>query len=157
MLAVSPTFIPYVPTKQRDEDFDESYESLISLAAALGEAKPRGAPPEIVEKMDKGKYKNWKTDESDVRCPICLDDVCFFLSFQLEGGPLMNVQYEPDDPVLKLNNCSHWLHHDCLHVRPHSSFTSSHPLNLFNHSLPSHSAMARNSIYLPRLSEIREQ
>ncbi|KIM43455.1 hypothetical protein M413DRAFT_68962 [Hebeloma cylindrosporum] len=87
------------PQRQRDEDFDESYESLISLAATLGEAKPRGAPPEIVEKMEKGKYKDWKTEESDVRCPICLDD------------------YEPDDPVLKLNNCSHWLHHDCLNVR----------------------------------------
>jgi len=70
--------LPSFHFKQRDEDFDESYESLISLAAALGEAKPRGAPSEVVEKMEKGKYKDWKTEESDVRCPICLDDVWFF-------------------------------------------------------------------------------
>ena len=73
----TPSLLPFI-FKQRDEDFDESYESLISLAAALGEAKPRGAPSEIVEKMEKGKYKDWKTEGSDVRCPICLDDVRFF-------------------------------------------------------------------------------
>ena len=76
-ILTQPPFLFY--PKQRDEDFDESYESLISLAAALGEAKPRGAPSEVVEKMEKGKYKDWKTEESDVRCPICLDDVWFFL------------------------------------------------------------------------------
>ena len=88
----TPFLLPFISyTKQRDEDFDESYESLISLAAALGDAKPRGAPSEIVEKMEKGKYKDWKTEGSDVRCPICLDDVCFFFpTFPIEGGPLMN-------------------------------------------------------------------
>jgi hypothetical protein len=52
------------------------------LVAALGEEKPRGAPSEIVEKMEKGKYKDWQMEMSDVRCPICLDDVSMsFFSF----------------------------------------------------------------------------
>ncbi|KDR70164.1 hypothetical protein GALMADRAFT_76518, partial [Galerina marginata CBS 339.88] len=83
---------------QRDEDFDESYESLLTLAQTLGDVKPRSTPSEIIEKMEKGLYKDWATPDSDQRCPICLDD------------------YEPTDPVLKLNNCSHWLHQDCLNV-----------------------------------------
>ena len=28
----------------------------------------------------------------------------------------LRLQYQPTDQVLKLNNCSHWLHKDCLQV-----------------------------------------
>uniref|UniRef100_A0A8H7XJN0 RING-type domain-containing protein n=1 Tax=Psilocybe cubensis TaxID=181762 RepID=A0A8H7XJN0_PSICU len=80
----------------RDEDFDESYESLLSLAQTLGDVKPRSTPAEVIEKMEKAQYKDWATEDSDQRCPICLDD------------------YNPTDPVLKLSNCSHWLHQECL-------------------------------------------
>ncbi|KAF8233862.1 hypothetical protein L208DRAFT_1264706, partial [Tricholoma matsutake] len=79
-----------------DEDFDESYESLISLAQTLGEAKPRATPENVIASLETGKYKDWKTPDSDQRCPICLDD------------------YQPDDDVLKLADCSHWLHRECL-------------------------------------------
>lgn len=80
----------------RDEDFDQSYESLLRLGALVGEAKPRGASSSTVDSLEKAEYKDWATEDSDKRCPICLDD------------------YTPTDPVMKLNHCSHWLHRDCL-------------------------------------------
>ncbi|KAF5381678.1 hypothetical protein D9615_005573 [Tricholomella constricta] len=80
----------------RDEDFDESYESLLSLAASLGEAKPRCTPDGVISSLETGLFKDWKTADSDHRCPICLDD------------------YQPDDSLLKLADCSHWLHRECL-------------------------------------------
>ncbi|KAF8154796.1 hypothetical protein B0H34DRAFT_537887 [Crassisporium funariophilum] len=80
----------------RDEDFDESYESLISLASTLGDAKPKSTSSKVLSGMKSAQYKDWATPDSDQRCPICLDD------------------YQPTDSVLKLTNCSHWLHKDCL-------------------------------------------
>ncbi|KAF5309031.1 hypothetical protein D9619_013590 [Psilocybe cf. subviscida] len=81
----------------RDEDLDLlSYEGLLSLTELAGDVRPRATPADVLEKMEKSTYKEWKTSESDTRCPICLDD------------------YEPDDPVQKLTNCSHWLHQECL-------------------------------------------
>ncbi|KIK63978.1 hypothetical protein GYMLUDRAFT_221162 [Collybiopsis luxurians FD-317 M1] len=80
----------------RDEDFDQSYEGLVSLAATLGEVKPRSTPDHVVAGLKTGFYKDWATESSDKRCPICLDD------------------YKALDPVLKLNDCSHWLHKSCL-------------------------------------------
>jgi hypothetical protein len=61
---------------QRDEDFDESYESLLSLAAAIGEVKPRCTPEDVISKLETATFKDWATAESDKRCSICLDDVC---------------------------------------------------------------------------------
>jgi len=60
---------------QRDEDFDGSYEGLVSLTQIIGDAKPKSTPSEILEKMEKAQYKDWATADSDKRCPICLDDV----------------------------------------------------------------------------------
>jgi hypothetical protein len=60
---------------QRDEDFDSSYENLLSLAAALGEAKPRAVPEHVIASLPTAFYKDWMSPESDKRCPICLDDV----------------------------------------------------------------------------------
>jgi hypothetical protein len=60
---------------QRDEDFDESYEGLLSLSAALGEVKPKSTPASILSELETAQYKDWATSESDKRCPICLDDV----------------------------------------------------------------------------------
>ncbi|KAG6908281.1 hypothetical protein DXG01_005382 [Tephrocybe rancida] len=80
----------------RDEDFNGDYEALLSLAAQLGDAKPRSTPDDVIAGLDTGLYKDWKTPDSDSRCPICLDD------------------YTPDDSLLKLADCSHWLHRECL-------------------------------------------
>ncbi|KAF8664224.1 hypothetical protein AX16_000787 [Volvariella volvacea WC 439] len=80
----------------RDEDFDESYESLLTLASMLGEVKPKHTPDHVISSLAKGLYREWKTAEADTRCPICLDD------------------YQPLDSVMKLNDCSHWLHRECL-------------------------------------------
>ncbi|PFH45705.1 hypothetical protein AMATHDRAFT_158125, partial [Amanita thiersii Skay4041] len=80
-----------------DEDFDESYESLLSLAASIGEVKPRHTPEEVISKLETGLYREWATADSDKRCPICLDD------------------YEAADAVMKVGECGHWLHEECLH------------------------------------------
>ncbi|KIJ49160.1 hypothetical protein M422DRAFT_161548, partial [Sphaerobolus stellatus SS14] len=82
----------------RDEDFDTSYENLIRLAAIIGEAKPRGTPTHLLDNMPTGLYKDFCTPECDTRCPICLDD------------------YKELDPVLKLSDCDHWFHGECLKV-----------------------------------------
>ena len=61
---------------QRDEDFDTSYESLLSLAATLGDVKPRCTSESVIASLPTGLYRDWATPDSDARCPICLDDVC---------------------------------------------------------------------------------
>ncbi|KAJ7721164.1 hypothetical protein DFH07DRAFT_760584 [Mycena maculata] len=81
---------------QRDEDFDASYETLLSLGGIIGDAKPKATPDHVVAGLENATYKEWATAESDQRCPICLDD------------------YEPSDPVMKLGDCRHWLHKECL-------------------------------------------
>ncbi|EGN94329.1 hypothetical protein SERLA73DRAFT_62241, partial [Serpula lacrymans var. lacrymans S7.3] len=88
-----------------DEDFDSSYESLLSLAATLGEVKSKATPDDVIASLPTAPYKEWATEESDQRCPICLDD------------------YLPSDPVLKLLECSHWLHKGCLETWLHNANT----------------------------------
>ena len=61
--------------RQRDEDFDTSYESLLSLAATIGEVRPRHTPDHVINLLPTGTFKEWRNSESDQRCPICLDDV----------------------------------------------------------------------------------
>ena len=70
---------PYAFRLQRDEDFDASYEGLLALAESLGPATSRATPRDILESLPTGSYKDWKTKDSDSRCPICLDDVSSFL------------------------------------------------------------------------------
>lgn len=63
-------------TLQRDEDFDVSYEGLLSLSSLLGDAKPRGTPDDIIESLPRGTYREWtRPGATEERCPICLDDV----------------------------------------------------------------------------------
>ncbi|KAI0281764.1 hypothetical protein BGY98DRAFT_908497, partial [Russula aff. rugulosa BPL654] len=83
----------------RDEDFDTSYESLLSLAATIGEVRPRHTPDSVINSLPTGTFKEWRNAESDQRCPICLDD------------------YQEDDAVMRLFDCPHWLHKGCLQVR----------------------------------------
>ncbi|KAJ7368516.1 hypothetical protein DFH08DRAFT_676531, partial [Mycena albidolilacea] len=80
----------------RDEDFDPSYENLISLSGIIGDVKPKATPEHILTSLETALHKDWATTESDQRCPICLDD------------------YQPADPVMKLGDCRHWLHKECL-------------------------------------------
>ncbi|KAF8519768.1 hypothetical protein BU17DRAFT_47449, partial [Hysterangium stoloniferum] len=83
----------------RDEDFDSSYESLIRLAAMVGDAKPRGTSAHLLAALPTGFYKDFAEPEGETRCPICLDD------------------YKELDPILKISDCDHWFHKDCLEVR----------------------------------------
>ncbi|KAJ8474194.1 hypothetical protein ONZ45_g16030 [Pleurotus djamor] len=80
----------------RDDDFSPSYEFLLQLGESLGDAKPKSTPDHVLASLPTGIYKDWATADSDQRCPICLDD------------------YQSLDPVLKLPECSHWLHKECL-------------------------------------------
>jgi len=89
----------------RDEDFDPSYESLLALASALGEVKPKATSDRVIASLPTGVFQDWAKPDSDERCPICLDD------------------YEPSDPVMKLTDCPHWLHKGCLEQWLHSANT----------------------------------
>jgi len=79
-----------------DDEFDASYDGLMRLGALLGEVKSRATPQEVIEAMPHATYKEWATEGSDIRCPICLDN------------------YEDEDPVQRLPECNHWMHRDCL-------------------------------------------
>lgn len=99
---------------QRDEDFDASYETLISLGGMIGDVKPKATPEHVIAGLDAATYKDWATAESDQRCPICLDDVSCFNSLFEVLADLRGSQYQPSDPVMKLGDCRHWLHKECL-------------------------------------------
>ncbi|KAI0666381.1 hypothetical protein C8Q78DRAFT_984142, partial [Trametes maxima] len=95
----------------RDEDFDVSYEGLLSLSSLLGDVKPRGTPADIITSLPKGTYSEWaRPGTTEERCPICLDD------------------YQPTDQCLRICDCSHWFHEGCLQVR-----TAPFPLLLVNY------------------------
>ncbi|KIL65009.1 hypothetical protein M378DRAFT_28930, partial [Amanita muscaria Koide BX008] len=55
-------------------DFDESYEILLSFAAAIRETSH--APlRKMSYLLETATYKDWATPDSDNGCPICVDDV----------------------------------------------------------------------------------
>ncbi|KAH7338191.1 hypothetical protein B0J17DRAFT_414832 [Rhizoctonia solani] len=82
----------------RDDEFDDSYEGLLRLAARIGEAKPRGTPSEVIRSMLSCRYADSPGARAEARCPICLDD------------------YAPDDIVTVVKRCSHWFHRECVQV-----------------------------------------
>jgi hypothetical protein len=82
----------------RDDEFDDSYEGLLRLAARIGDAKPRGTPAEVVRSMVSSRYADSPGAREEARCPICLDD------------------YAPDDIVTVVKRCSHWFHRECVQV-----------------------------------------
>ena len=48
----------------------------------LGEVRSKATPEEVIASLPTGTFKEWKKDDSETRCPICLDDVSavpFFL------------------------------------------------------------------------------
>ncbi|KAG8744047.1 hypothetical protein FRC10_010936 [Ceratobasidium sp. 414] len=82
----------------RDDEFDDSYEGLLRLAARIGDAKPRGTPAEVIQAMPTGSYASCPGAKAETRCPICLDD------------------YEQEDIVALIKGCSHWFHKECVQV-----------------------------------------
>ncbi|KAG9099379.1 hypothetical protein FRC06_005327 [Ceratobasidium sp. 370] len=80
----------------RDDEFDDSYEGLLRLAARIGDAKPRGTPADVIKAMPTGSYANCPGAKAETRCPICLDD------------------YEQEDIVALIRGCSHWFHKECI-------------------------------------------
>ncbi|EIW56081.1 uncharacterized protein TRAVEDRAFT_128767 [Trametes versicolor FP-101664 SS1] len=122
-------------TLQRDEDFDVSYEGLLSLSSLLGDAKPRGTPDDIIESLPRGTYREWtRPGATEERCPICLDD------------------YQPDDPCLRVCGCSHWFHEGCLQVRCRPSFPAT-PRRRSSSAV----AMAQDCAHMPRVPRARHQ
>lgn len=79
-----------------DELFDSSYEGLLSLGETLGEVRSKATPADVIASLPTGTYQAWAKEDSETRCPICLDD------------------YGHDDVVTKLVECTHWLHKACL-------------------------------------------
>ncbi|KAF8496339.1 hypothetical protein JB92DRAFT_2746837, partial [Gautieria morchelliformis] len=96
----------------RDEDFDASYESLVRLAAVVGDAKPRGTPAHLLAAMPAGFYKDFAVPGCETRCPICLDD------------------YKDLDPVLRISDCDHWFHKECLQA----STSAAHLISTYAHA-----------------------
>jgi hypothetical protein len=82
----------------RDDEFDDSYEGLLRLAARIGDAKPRGTPSEVIQAMPSGSYASCPGAKAESRCPICLDD------------------YAQEDIVALIKHCSHWFHKECIQV-----------------------------------------
>lgn len=87
---------------QHDDDFDDSYEGLLNLAATLGDVKPKSTPAEVLAKLEKGTYREWKASGGDQRCPICLDDVRLleFLFWDRPSNDLHN------DSIAMTTDCS---------------------------------------------------
>lgn len=69
---------------QPDELFDDSYEALLSLSSMLGEVRSKATPEDVITSLPTGTFKEWKKDDSETRCPICLDDVSTVLPSPLE-------------------------------------------------------------------------
>ncbi|CAE6413951.1 unnamed protein product [Rhizoctonia solani] len=80
----------------RDDEFDDSYEGLLRLAARIGDAKPRGTPAEVIRSMLSCRYGDSPEARAEARCPICLDD------------------YSSEDVVTVVKRCSHWFHRECV-------------------------------------------
>ena len=49
----------------------------------LGEVRSRATPEDVIASLPTGTFKEWKRDDSETRCPICLDDVSAVLVFSL--------------------------------------------------------------------------
>jgi hypothetical protein len=59
---------------QPDELFDSSYEGLLSLGETLGEVRSKATPADVIASLPTGTYQAWAKEDSETRCPICLDD-----------------------------------------------------------------------------------
>jgi hypothetical protein len=57
-----------------DELFDSSYEGLLSLGETLGEVRSKATPADVIASLPTGTYQAWAKEDSETRCPICLDD-----------------------------------------------------------------------------------
>lgn len=67
--------LTYIVPVQPDEVFDTSYEALLSLSDSIGEAQSRATPAHVIASLPSASYREWANQDSESRCPICLDDV----------------------------------------------------------------------------------
>lgn len=51
----------------------------------LGEVRSRATPEEVIASLPTGTFKDWKKEDSETRCPICLDDVSAIRLFTLSA------------------------------------------------------------------------
>lgn len=86
--------------------------------------RSRATPEDVIASLPTGTFKEWKKDDSETRCPICLDDVSTVGSFSVGTIEALSEQYEPLDVVTKLIECPHWLHKNCLEVSIIGDFLS---------------------------------
>jgi len=79
-----------------DDDIDVSYEGLLSLAARIGDAKPRNLPSEFKASLPRSVYRDCPDAQIESKCPICLD------------------KYEEHHDVMGIAECSHYFHANCF-------------------------------------------
>jgi len=79
-----------------DDDIDVSYEGLLSLAARIGDAKPKHLPPEFKASLPRGIYKDCPEAQIEQKCPICLE------------------KYEEHHHVMGVTECAHYFHSKCF-------------------------------------------
>jgi hypothetical protein len=95
---------------QLDDEFDPSYETLLTLGQIVGPVK-RGCSEGTLDGLPQGTYAEFLAGGSDDNkvlgdngnCAICLED------------------YKPTDACTKLPRCLHFYHKDCVKVKFPSS------------------------------------
>lgn len=107
---------------------DVSYEGLLSLAARIGDAKPRNLPSELKETLPRGVYKDCPPAQVESHCAICLEKVrpLFFVPRNTFSRPLLPnftpdpflppSQYDQEHKVMGVSECSHYFHAHCFEV-----------------------------------------
>lgn len=108
---------------QSDDNFDDSYESLLRLSARLGDVKPkdRGLSREKISSFNTFKYADWPSRSTDLRESI--QAVASTSALPLSDGNsekeekcgICLTEYEVDDDIL-MSPCSHGFHSPCLSV-----------------------------------------
>ncbi|CAG8462957.1 6008_t:CDS:10 [Paraglomus brasilianum] len=78
-----------------DDDFDSSYESLLSLCERNGDVKPKGVPESLIQSLPTKSYILSKDKSNGERCTICLSE------------------YETSERLRDLP-CAHDFHIDCI-------------------------------------------
>jgi len=79
-----------------DDDIDVSYEGLLSLAARIGDAKPRNLPSEYKATLPRSIYRECTQAQIESQCAICLD------------------KYEEHHEVMGIKECAHYFHSNCF-------------------------------------------
>jgi hypothetical protein len=87
---------------QLDDEFDDSYESLLALEQMNGPVK-KGCSTDVLNQLPSGTFEKLVGDSKkalteEERCSVCLDE------------------YEKQQMCTRLPKCSHVYHKECIEV-----------------------------------------